>query len=45
MRKDERLSSEAAEVICGLPDLSFMTAKVLMFPATLMPLASQATPD
>ncbi|XP_051939907.1 aftiphilin-like isoform X2 [Hippocampus zosterae] len=45
MRKEERLSSEAAEVICGLPDLSFMTAKVLMFPATLVPLASQATPD
>ncbi|XP_077426413.1 aftiphilin a isoform X2 [Vanacampus margaritifer] len=44
-RKDEKLSSEAAQVICRLPDLSFMTAKVLMFPATLMPLASQATPD
>ncbi|XP_077380427.1 aftiphilin a isoform X2 [Festucalex cinctus] len=44
-RKEEKLSSEAAQVICGLPDLSFMTAKVLMFPATLMPLASQATPD
>ncbi|XP_061535118.1 aftiphilin a isoform X1 [Phycodurus eques] len=43
-RKDEKLSSEAAEVICGLPDLSFMQAKVLMFPATLTPLACQATP-
>ncbi|KAM9819754.1 aftiphilin a isoform X2 [Syngnathus typhle] len=44
-RKDEKLSSEAAEVICGLPDLSFMTAKVLMFPATLVPLSASATPD
>ncbi|XP_061686719.1 aftiphilin a isoform X2 [Syngnathoides biaculeatus] len=43
-RKDEKLSSEAAQVICGLPDLSFMQAKVLMFPATLRPLACQATP-
>nr|XP_061792013.1 aftiphilin-like [Nerophis lumbriciformis] len=44
-RKDEKLSSEAAEVIGGLPDLSFMMAKVLMFPATLTPLASRAAPD
>ncbi|XP_037104153.1 aftiphilin a isoform X2 [Syngnathus acus] len=44
-RKDEKLSTEAAEVICGLPDLSFMTAKVLMFPATLVPLSASATPD
>ncbi|XP_077462224.1 aftiphilin a isoform X2 [Stigmatopora argus] len=44
-RKDEKLSSEAAVVIGGLPDLSFMMAKVLMFPATLTPLASRAAPD
>ncbi|XP_054635455.1 aftiphilin a isoform X1 [Dunckerocampus dactyliophorus] len=44
-RKDENLSEEAAKVIAGLPDLSFMQAKVLMFPTTLTPLASQATPD
>uniref|UniRef100_A0A3Q3XF34 Aftiphilin clathrin-binding box domain-containing protein n=1 Tax=Mola mola TaxID=94237 RepID=A0A3Q3XF34_MOLML len=44
-RKEENLSEEAAKVIAGLPDLSFMQAKVLMFPATLMPLGSQATPD
>ncbi|KAM9857189.1 aftiphilin a isoform 2-T3 [Aulostomus maculatus] len=44
-RKDENLSEEAAKVIAGLPDLSFMQAKVLMFPATLTPLGSQATPD
>lgn len=44
-RKDENLSEEAAKVIAALPDLSFMQAKVLMFPATLMPLGSRATPD
>uniref|UniRef100_A0A3P9JUN4 Aftiphilin clathrin-binding box domain-containing protein n=1 Tax=Oryzias latipes TaxID=8090 RepID=A0A3P9JUN4_ORYLA len=44
-RKDENLSEEAAKVIAALPDLSFMHAKVLMFPATLMPPCSQATPD
>ncbi|XP_042252288.1 aftiphilin a isoform X2 [Thunnus maccoyii] len=44
-RKDENLSEEAAKVIAGLPDLSFMQAKVLMFPATLTPLGCQATPD
>ncbi|XP_069023869.1 aftiphilin a isoform X2 [Embiotoca jacksoni] len=44
-RKDENLSEEAAKVIAALPDLSFMQAKVLMFPATLTPLDSQATPD
>ncbi|RVE76795.1 hypothetical protein OJAV_G00012240 [Oryzias javanicus] len=44
-KKDENLSEEAAKVIAALPDLSFMHAKVLMFPATLMPLCSQATPD
>ncbi|XP_056228663.1 aftiphilin a isoform X1 [Seriola aureovittata] len=44
-RKDENLSEEAAKVIAGLPDLSFMQAKVLMFPATLTPLSSQAVSD
>lgn len=44
-RKEENLSEEAAKVIAGLPDLSFMQAKVLMFPVTLTPLSSQATPD
>ncbi|XP_071385448.1 aftiphilin a isoform X2 [Centroberyx affinis] len=44
-RKEENLSEEAAKVIAGLPDLSFMQAKVLMFPATLTPLGCQATPD
>ncbi|KAM8841769.1 aftiphilin a [Synchiropus picturatus] len=39
-RKDENLSEEASKVISSLPDLSFMTAKVLMFPATLTPLDS-----
>ncbi|XP_059187473.1 aftiphilin a isoform X2 [Centropristis striata] len=44
-RKEENLSDEAAKVISGLPDLSFMQAKVLMFPATLTPLGCQATSD
>ncbi|MEQ2264781.1 hypothetical protein XENORESO_019428 [Xenotaenia resolanae] len=44
-RKDENLSEEASKVIAALPDLSFMQAKVLMFPATLTPLCSQATPN
>ncbi|XP_074486008.1 aftiphilin a isoform X2 [Sebastes fasciatus] len=44
-RKEENLSDEAAKVIAGLPDLSFMQAKVLMFPAMLTPLGCQATPD
>uniref|UniRef100_A0A7N6BIP7 Aftiphilin clathrin-binding box domain-containing protein n=1 Tax=Anabas testudineus TaxID=64144 RepID=A0A7N6BIP7_ANATE len=44
-KKDENLSEEAARVIAGLPDLSFMQAKVLMFPTTLTPLGSQATTD
>ncbi|XP_069090351.1 aftiphilin isoform X2 [Pleurodeles waltl] len=39
-RKEERLSEEAAKVIASLPDLSFMHAKVLMFPATLTPATS-----
>ncbi|XP_067845615.1 aftiphilin-like isoform X2 [Heptranchias perlo] len=37
-KKEEVLSEEAAMVIASLPDLSFMHAKVLMFPATLTPL-------
>ncbi|KAG7492838.1 hypothetical protein MATL_G00019000 [Megalops atlanticus] len=45
-KKEEHLSEEAAKVIAGLPDLSFMQAKVLMFPATLTPLGCSApTPD
>ncbi|XP_037327804.2 aftiphilin a isoform X2 [Pungitius pungitius] len=44
-RKEENLSEEAAKVIARLPDLSFMQAKVLMFPATLTPLSCQATAD
>uniref|UniRef100_A0A8D0CSX9 Aftiphilin a n=1 Tax=Sander lucioperca TaxID=283035 RepID=A0A8D0CSX9_SANLU len=44
-RKEENLSDEAAKVIACLPDLSFMQAKVLMFPAMLTPLSCQATPD
>lgn len=39
-KKAEVVSGEAAQVIATLPDLSFMHAKVLMFPATLRPLVS-----
>ncbi|XP_046711457.1 aftiphilin isoform X3 [Silurus meridionalis] len=42
-RKSERdgeISQEAAQVISLLPDLSFMHARVLMFPSTLTPAAS-----
>ncbi|XP_001374789.1 aftiphilin isoform X2 [Monodelphis domestica] len=39
-KREERLSEEAAKVIASLPDLTFMHAKVLMFPATLTPSAS-----
>ncbi|XP_069464271.1 aftiphilin [Ambystoma mexicanum] len=39
-KKEEHLSEEAAKVIASLPDLSFMHAKVLMFPATLTPSTS-----
>ncbi|XP_041036538.1 aftiphilin-like [Carcharodon carcharias] len=39
-KKEEVLSKEAATVIGSLPDLSFMHAKVLMFPTTLTPLVS-----
>ncbi|XP_031419681.1 aftiphilin a isoform X3 [Clupea harengus] len=41
-RKEENLSEEALKVITSLPDLSFMQAKVLMFPTSLTPLASSA---
>ena len=45
-RKEENLSEEAAKVIACLPDLSFMQAKVLMFPTTLTPLGcSEPTSD
>uniref|UniRef100_A0A8C2HGJ8 Aftiphilin clathrin-binding box domain-containing protein n=1 Tax=Cyprinus carpio TaxID=7962 RepID=A0A8C2HGJ8_CYPCA len=48
--KEENLSEEALRVISGLPDLSFMQAKVLMFPSTLTPLLPSSsspspTPD
>lgn len=36
-QQDGELSSEAARLISGLPDLSFMRAKVLMFPSVLVP--------
>ncbi|KAM5163070.1 aftiphilin isoform 2-T2 [Mantella aurantiaca] len=39
-RRDENLSEEAAKVIASLPDLSFMHAKVLMFPVSLTPSTS-----
>ncbi|XP_073409869.1 aftiphilin isoform X2 [Dendrobates tinctorius] len=39
-RRDENLSEEAAKVIASLPDLSFMHAKVLMFPVSLTPLTN-----
>ncbi|XP_076845422.1 aftiphilin a isoform X2 [Brachyhypopomus gauderio] len=44
--KEENLSEEARRVIGGLPDLSFMQAKVLMFPSTLtpLPLSSSSSP-
>ncbi|XP_059504288.1 aftiphilin-like [Stegostoma tigrinum] len=42
-KKEEVLSKEAAKVIASLPDLSFMHAKVLMFPTTLTPLVSSHT--
>ncbi|XP_073683490.1 aftiphilin [Garra rufa] len=38
--KDEKISEEAAKVISLLPDLSFMQAKVLMFPSILTPAAN-----
>lgn len=39
-KREEHLSEEAIKVIAGLPDLTFMHAKVLMFPATLTPSVS-----
>ncbi|XP_048051880.1 aftiphilin a isoform X2 [Megalobrama amblycephala] len=45
VQKEENLSEEARRVIAGLPDLSFMQAKVLMFPSTLTPLLPSSTPD
>lgn len=45
-KREENLSEEAAKVIASLPDLSFMHAKVLMFPATLTPsMSSQEKVD
>uniref|UniRef100_A0A3B5ABD5 Aftiphilin clathrin-binding box domain-containing protein n=1 Tax=Stegastes partitus TaxID=144197 RepID=A0A3B5ABD5_9TELE len=35
--QDGELSAEAGRMIAGLPDLSFMQAKVLMFPSILVP--------
>lgn len=39
-KREEHLSEEASKVIASLPDLTFMHAKVLMFPATLTPSTS-----
>uniref|UniRef100_H0X4G3 Aftiphilin clathrin-binding box domain-containing protein n=1 Tax=Otolemur garnettii TaxID=30611 RepID=H0X4G3_OTOGA len=39
-KREEHLSEEAIKVISSLPDLTFMHAKVLMFPATLTPSTS-----
>ncbi|XP_008252562.2 aftiphilin isoform X3 [Oryctolagus cuniculus] len=39
-KREEHLSEEAIQVIGSLPDLTFMHAKVLMFPATLTPSTS-----
>ncbi|XP_070833236.1 aftiphilin isoform X2 [Chaetodon trifascialis] len=36
-QQDEELSAEAGRVVSGLPNLSFMQAKVLMFPSILVP--------
>ncbi|KAG9344201.1 hypothetical protein JZ751_010870 [Albula glossodonta] len=45
-RQQENLSEEASKVMAALPDLSFMQAKVLMFPTTLAPLdTSDPVPD
>uniref|UniRef100_A0A8C5D7D3 Aftiphilin n=1 Tax=Gouania willdenowi TaxID=441366 RepID=A0A8C5D7D3_GOUWI len=38
LKKMETLSEEASSVLLSLPDLSFMGAKVLMFPSTLTPI-------
>uniref|UniRef100_A0A3B4VC02 Aftiphilin clathrin-binding box domain-containing protein n=1 Tax=Seriola dumerili TaxID=41447 RepID=A0A3B4VC02_SERDU len=42
-RQHEELSVEAGRVIAGLPNLSFMKAKVLMFPSTLIPKESSSS--
>lgn len=39
-KREEHLSEEAIRVIASLPDLTFMHAKVLMFPTTLTPSTS-----
>ncbi|XP_007539676.2 aftiphilin isoform X2 [Erinaceus europaeus] len=39
-KREEHLSEEAIRVITSLPDLTFMHAKVLMFPTTLTPSTS-----
>lgn len=44
-RREENLSNEALKVICAFPDLTFMTAKVLMFPTTLTPCGAGSRPD
>lgn len=45
-KREEHLSEEAMKVIASLPDLTFMHAKVLMFPATLTPsMSSQEQAD
>ncbi|XP_055014375.1 aftiphilin a isoform X2 [Boleophthalmus pectinirostris] len=45
-RRDENLSEEALKIISRFPDLSFMTAKVLMFPTNLTPHAApEAGPE
>ena len=36
-QQDEELSTEAGRVMSGLPNLSFMHAKVLMFKSILIP--------
>ncbi|XP_029962400.1 aftiphilin-like [Salarias fasciatus] len=39
--QDESLSADACSVLSGLPSLSFMQAKVLVFPSILVPEASR----
>ncbi|XP_056623378.1 aftiphilin isoform X2 [Triplophysa dalaica] len=38
--QNEKISEEASKIISLLPDLSFMRARVLMFPSTLTPAAN-----
>ncbi|XP_071336102.1 aftiphilin-like isoform X2 [Trachinotus anak] len=42
-QQDEELSAEAVGVIAGLPNLSFMKTKVLMFPTILVPRESSSS--